>query len=167
MSLFNFTKEELEIFKSIENAGGEITEETELRLAELQDMIFKKTDRTISFINHLDARNNELEKYLEDISERIRVNNNKRESLLKYIDNVMTMRDQEELKGDLYSIKKRKKALLVNITDESKIPVEFVKVKETVSIDKAAISKLLKSGEVIEGAELKESDKQSFIIKVF
>lgn len=69
---------------------------------------------------------------------------------------IQAMQEAGQSKAEFTFIKATisKPSKIVSITDAESIPKEFIKKKETESIDKAGIKKLLQKGEVIPGAEL-------------
>jgi len=68
----------------------------------------------------------------------------------------------EKLKTDRFTFSYRK-STSVHILDESLIPAEFLKIKETVTVDKMAIKKMLVDFETVAGAELET--KNSLTVK--
>ena len=64
----------------------------------------------------------------------------------------------------LFSITLGKPSKMVLITDEDKIPPDYLNIKTSVSPMKAEILKALKNGESVPGAEMGES-KSRLIIK--
>lgn len=70
-------------------------------------------------------------------------------ALLAYMDTVGKDRER----AGVFNISIRKSEA-VNITDESKLPPEYIKTKTTTAPDKAAIKKAIKDGAEIAGAEI-------------
>lgn len=68
----------------------------------------------------------------------------------------------EKLKTDRFTFSYRK-STSVHILDESLIPAKFLKIKETVTVDKMAIKKMLVDFETVAGAELET--KNSLTVK--
>ena len=56
-----------------------------------------------------------------------------------------------------------RKSESVSVDDETLIPTDYIKVKETKSVDKTAVKKAIKAGEVIPGAHIEV--KQNIQIK--
>ena len=70
----------------------------------------------------------------------------------------------EKMEGNIHYLKFRKPSQIVEITDENKIPEQYVKVIVERKIDKMAIKEELKKGTLIDGACL-WNGKESLLIK--
>jgi hypothetical protein len=86
------------------------------------------------------------------------------DGLREYLKHNMQRSGISKIGCPLFTITLKKGRSVVNISDESLIPDDYVNVKTTVSPDKVAILKALKAGEAIEGAELSEG-QPSLVIK--
>ena len=82
--------------------------------------------------------------------------------LRTYVSETMQKNEIEKITTDIATFSFRK-STSVKITDEEKLPKEFMKETVKVAPDKVAIGKLLKAGEKIEGATL--SEKKNLQIK--
>lgn len=87
------------------------------------------------------------------LAERRRVKENQVARLKEYMLQSMEATETSKLETSKVAISTRKSQRVI-VDDERKIPLQFVKVKQ--EIDKAAVKKALKAGEV-EGAHIEES----------
>lgn len=134
------------------------SEEFSLEQVELLNhLITQKTDSMVEFRRSLDNHIILLEGYMDEIKSRKAQMEKKIEQLDDYVLNVMRINEREEFLGHLTKIKRRKPSLSVEVFDETLIPIEFIKVPEPKpTIMKAELAKVLKQGEIIEGARLVE-----------
>jgi hypothetical protein len=136
-----------------EETGEVLQDNTEIAQELLNELEANKEEKADN-ICYLISENKMYEDQLKDEVKRLqarakmfaRVQENLKE-LLEYLLN------GEKLKTKNFTISYRK-STSVNIIDESKIPAEFIKVKEEFKIDKKAISKELKEFNQVAGATL-------------
>ena len=120
----------------LDNVEGSIEEKVENVVK-----IIKENDGVIDAIKNEIARLNQLKKSHES----------KNDSLKNYIDTSMQIIEKDKLNAGLFKISYRKSSSLV-VTDESLIPVQFMKViPETKVVDKVELKKFMKDNHV-EGA---------------
>lgn len=153
-SLFAIEQELKNLFEVL-NQEPESDQERSLRLVHLTDALAQKTDQVAAFRDSLDHFVDYLNDKISELKERKEQYENKIIKFDEYVANCLAIQDRKEFTGKLYKISKRKPSQIVEIFDESKIPLEFVKVPEPKpTVMKAEISKALKQGEIIEGARL-------------
>ena len=136
-----------------EETGEVLQDNTEIVQELLNELEANKEDKADS-ICYLISENKMYETQLKDEIKRLqarakmfaRVQSDLKELLRFLLHN-------EKLKTQHFTISYRK-STSVNITDDSKIPAEFIKVEEVFKIDKKAIAEKLKEFEVVDGAEL-------------
>ena len=152
LSLFQIENELRELFDSV----GEEVEQSAV-IATISSALAEKTDQVAYFHESLENYVSLLEAKISELQERKKQVESKIERFDEYVLNCMAINGRDSFEGSLCKIKKRKPSLAVEIVDETKIPIEFIKIPEPKpTIMKAEISKLLKQGEVIEGARLVE-----------
>lgn len=134
------------------------SEEFSLEQVELLNhLITQKTDNMVEFRRSLENHITLLEGYLDEIKSRKTQMEKKIDQIDDYVLTVMKINDRDEFQGHMTKIKKRKPSLSVEVFDETLIPIEFIKVPEPKpTIMKAELAKVLKQGEIIEGARLVE-----------
>lgn len=160
LTLYQLTEEHKLICDALEENGGEITPEIEAMLAINAENFVTKADgycemiaKYLQMAEAAKARKAQLDnvqKVAENTAKRLR------ERLLLAMDEY----GMEKVEIGLHKLSKRT-SKAVEITDETKIPNNYIKV--TTSIDKSALRTDLLNGVLIEGAELKTNT--SLIIK--
>lgn len=150
-TLYAITSEQLRINELLEESGGELTPEIEEALTLNEENFLVKSEGYIESIARFKALAEAADVRIKEM-QRIKktAENSKRRLEERLLWALQTMgRDKVE-------VGLRKLALrmttAVNITDETAIPAEYIKVET--SVDKMRIKEALKSGEVITGAEL-------------
>lgn len=151
MNLRELTQEQAEILALVEN--GELTEEqVKDHLDMLEDDIKTKVENTLFVINRLDAIEKSASDEIERISQIKKSAQTKKQNLKDWLN--LNMVDGQSFEFDLFKISKVKGREVANVTDESKLPARFIKVKESISVDKTQLLKDLKAGINVDGAEI-------------
>jgi hypothetical protein len=162
-SLFKVTSEIREAVMKIEFLGGEITDEISGELDILQQQLLEKTDSITAYARKLEGEINVASAELDRIKT---IHSNKKKELERYnayVKTCMDMLGQREIKGELSKVIIRKPSKVVNIVNESLVPLEYVTVEEVKKIDKNTLKAALKNGYAIEGVELVDgASKVSF-----
>ena len=154
MSLYEITKESKELLDQVMELGGEITESQESRMESIDKMLKEKASNVCEYRKSLTDMQNAVEQRIDDLKISNKIIQNKIDRLDSYVLGCMETSKITSIESEIWSIKLRKPSEIVVITDEDKIPLEFLKTKTETTIDKAEIKKRLKNKEVIEGAEL-------------
>lgn len=81
------------------------------------------------------------------------------ESLKKYMLEAMQATQQTKVETDLFTVSIRKNPPSVLVSDASQIPGQFIQEKIEYVIQKGEISKALKAGEEVPGAELVQGER--------
>lgn len=146
LSLFTIESELSLLLDGINEESSEVT------INALTSALATKTDQVVHFRESLVNYTELLKEKIRELTDRKKEIENKVDAFDKYVINCMAIQCRDEFKGHLCKIKKRKPSQAVDIYDERSIPPEFIKAKPTIMV--AEISKLLKQGEIIEGARL-------------
>lgn len=155
-SLYNISLDVVSLLASIEENGGEITDESEVILRDLEVMLLTKTDSVCDYVRYLNDTANLIEARKKQLAE-AQVSVEKRlERINNYIVTCMNLLDRKEITGELNRVIIRKPSEHVEITDQDSIPISLLVVKEIVEKrpDKMAIKKLIQQGENVPGATL-------------
>ena len=131
---------------------------------QISTLLKEKVDNVVYYKFSIEDQLEAVTKRLADIQKVKKSLENKLDKYEEYVNSALDVLKVEEVKGSLCSIKKRKPSKIVNLTDESKIPLEFMEKVVTIKYDKKAIKDAISKGEIIEGAELVDG-KQSIIFK--
>ena len=122
----------------------------------LKEELTHKSSSIIKYLRNLDSEAAAIKEEIERLSKAKKTRERKLESLKGYLVNIMQSLEKSKIETDLgtYGLRKSKS---IKIMDQSKVPEEYLKVKEEVSVDKRGLTALLKSGELVEGITLEES----------
>lgn len=153
-TLWKISSDLLQIEAELELSGGELTPEIESALEIKQAELSEKTLNYVRFINHIQSEINEAEIYLlkvQDYMHKKKVLSERLKSALK--DAVLNF---GEIESEYHRLSLRKSESL-EIVDEDMIPAKFKTIKQTIQIDKVAIKKAIKAGEIVFGCILNEN----------
>ena len=159
----------------------EMTEEYRLALADLSDLDLPKdvVDDTLeglagevqekalavgAFVLNVDADIQTLKDHKSKIDERIKALTNRNEGLKNYLRSNMEACGISKIESPMFNVSIRKPSKSVDILDKDLIPEEYIKTTITTTPIKADISKAIKAGEMIPGAQLIDG-KAGIIIK--
>jgi hypothetical protein len=158
-SLYKITNELVERLDAIALADGEITDELEMQINNTSKSLSEKTDSIVSWVQYQNDLIDLAKRRVEELNLFIQGTKKKLDGLDKYVDNCMAKMGTAKLEGELNCIKKRKPVLVVDIYDETMIPMDFVKIPPPppATISKTDVAKALKSGAEVPGARLVES----------
>ena len=133
-------------------------------LESIEGDINEKGVNIVKLSNSWDADIDAIDAEIKPLTTRKKALQNRGQSLRDYLRYNMQASGISKIECPLFTVSLRKAREVVQINDESLIPDDYVKVKTTVTPDKAAILKALKDGVDIPGAEIAES-QQSLVIK--
>lgn len=154
LSLYDLTSEHHLICDAIEEAGGEITPEIEAMLAINEENFLTKAEGYAEIISKYTilAENAKTRKAQCERVQKVAENAVKR--MKERITQAMEEYNLPKVEIGMHKLSFRT-SKAVEITDEAKIPNEYIKV--ATSVDKTKLRADLMAGVVIEGAELKEN----------
>ena len=164
MKLYDISEQYKEVQNLIESDEyGSMAE----AIADTMQMIegdFKdKAQAVVSLTLNMDGSITALENEIQRLQDKKKVLQNKIDSIRNYLKMNMQATGISKIECPLFSITLSKPTKQVEITDESLLPDEFVKVKTTVSPDKVLLAKVLKEGKEITGAILVDSEPRLII----
>ena len=166
LSLFGITTEIESIMGNVMENHGEIVELDEEKLKQLEESLKGKADGVVSWVKYQEALIDLAKNRIAELKEFIDRKNASLERFDKYVSLCMDKIGTSKFQGDLSAITKRKPSMVVEIEDETLLPLEFIKVPQPQPvIQKAEITKELKSGKEIPGARLVESKTISITYK--
>lgn len=148
-----------EIDEAIRNFDYEIDEETgEILNADALDELNMEREKKIEnigiYIKSLEAESKALKNEIDNLTLRMKRNNNKKESLLNYM--------KHALNGQKFSTPKVnctwRRSESVRIIDDYLVPDKFCNIHIERKPDKTLIKKALKEGREISGAILEENN---------
>ncbi|ELQ0171773.1 siphovirus Gp157 family protein [Clostridium perfringens] len=159
MKLYELTQNYRNLESLLDNLGeqeGLTVEMIHEALGQVEDDINTKIENTCKVIKEIEADSIGIDEEIKRLSALKKQRENAVKKLKEYVEFEMNRIGLTKVEGKLFKISFRK-SKVVKVLDETKIPKEFIKVKTTESISKTDLGKALKSGEIIEGAELVEN----------
>ncbi|EOU1808227.1 siphovirus Gp157 family protein [Clostridium perfringens] len=159
MKLYELTQNYRNLESLLDNLGeqeGLTVEMIHGALGQVEDDINTKIENTCKVIKEIEADSIGIDEEIKRLSALKKQKENAVKKLKEYVEFEMNGIGLNKVEGKLFKISFRK-SKVVKVLDETKIPKEFIKVKTTESISKTDLGKALKSGEIIEGAELVEN----------
>lgn len=159
MKLYEITgamEDVLDIF--LESDGGDLDRDNyEYTINYLKEELKNKSSNFIKYIRNLQLEAEMAKQEEQRLSKIRKSKENKIENLKKYLLFALQSLEIKKLETDLGSYGVRKNPISVEILDISKIPQEFLKVKEEISVDKERLKEYFTKGNYLEGARLVES----------
>ena len=159
MTLYDIDDELLALIESIEDAGGEVTDDQETRLHALLDAREDKADGYIAVIRELDARAKAFADEAARLNSHAKSTGSKRDRLKARLLESMQRRGEEVIEGRLGKVRVQfsGSASVVVLADPEDLPERFQRV--TVAADKTALKAALaeQDPEAVRVAELSES----------
>lgn len=164
ITLYSIGQDLFNLTQQIQVNNGEISENEEIILKELSMQLETKIDGVIDFFKHQNSYIDEIKRRKQELAELEKIEKNRLESFKKYVIKCMGMIGETKIKGQYGHVSLRKPSKKLIITDDTKIPLDFIETVETVKIDSMGIKTAIKNGEVIEGAELIDGE-QGLMVK--
>jgi hypothetical protein len=151
ITLYHITSEQLRINELLEESGGELTPEIEEALVLNEHNFVTKSEGYIQTIAKYQALVDAADNIIKEAQRKKRVFDNISKRLKERLQDAMIIMGRDRVEVGIHTLSLRN-SVAVNITEESKIPNEFIKVET--SVDKMKVKEALKRGELIPGAEL-------------
>jgi len=164
-TLYKLTDDLIDVFNSISESQGEISEKDEAKLAQVQELLQQKVDKVVEYRKLLDDKLDIVDKRIKELSEHKNVLKNKIANFESYIVNCLAKMDSKKVFGDTHYINLPKPRKVVIVYNEKALPDDYIKKEVVEKIDKKLLLDKLKSGEEIFGAELVDA-KQSITFKL-
>ncbi len=165
LALYDLAEEFKQIDNALEVSQGEMTEEQEKALASISELLAKKTDNCVEFYFSLEDTISAAKERALQIKNFIEACEKKKERFCDYISSNMDRMSATEIGGKLHKVKFRKPLQVIVITDEGKLPVDFIETEMKTKIKKQDIKNAIKSGQEVPGAETIDG-KRSLIFKI-
>tara|TARA_Y100001963_G_scaffold17759_1_gene21949 strand:+ start:38017 stop:38556 length:540 start_codon:yes stop_codon:yes gene_type:complete len=146
--LYNIASEIYELEAEIMRCGGEIGEREESLIEELGEILEERVDEVVQFVQQMDDEVEMGKKRLDEIKQFIKVRENTRERIKTYALEAMKKLGKKAITGAIYEVKTRKPTQVLEILNEDDVPLEYLDSQVIVKIDKKALLKAVKSGEV-------------------
>ena len=135
----------------------ELDEET-LRdtLDSIEEAWEDKAENIVKLIRTVEADEQALEAEEKRFNARKKTEANKKQFLKRYLEEMMQLTGKTKFKAGVFNISLQNNPPSVEVFDEALLPERFL-IEQPPKIDRAGIKELLKAGEEVPGAELKQT----------
>lgn len=157
-SLYGISDEFQRLDELLAETGGELTEETEAKEAELLEFLTKKVDGCCGYVQKLNDQIKNAQEAKKRLDDFMRVRKNKADNFKEYIRRCMKIAGKDVFEGDLYAIDttKGREKLIIDAGVIDSLPLEFIKTE--ISEDKAKLESAIKAGQTIKGVRLERQE---------
>jgi hypothetical protein len=152
-TLFTIESEYIQLMEEIQNAEGEITEETQSKLEINELQLQGKSIAYLSVIRQNEAENMVIDEEIKRLTAMKKRNNNLVANLKERVLTAVKLYGDYEVGLNKFGTRKSSSIEVENV---NALPKEYKVVKVTEQADKAGLKKALKLGEEIEGVQLVE-----------
>lgn len=163
VSLYKLTEQQLQL-KEMADSEDATPEQFNDTFVALSGQFNEKAINVIHVVHGFDSDIECLDVEIKRLTERKKIASNRKESLREYLRTNMEANKITKIECPLFTITLAKGRDVCVIDDEDKIPDDLTSVKVVTKPDKAAILKILKAGDSVEGARIEKS-KTSLRIK--
>lgn len=151
MKLYEISSEFQKVVDLIENCD-EMTPELIEQLNTVSDSASAKVINVAAYIKNLEAEAETMQNYLNNMRARQDKVEKRIESLKDYLKYNMDILKLNKVESPEFDVQLRANQYSLDLFDQSAIPKEYIKVKETVTISRQDIIKDLKVGCEVPGA---------------
>lgn len=153
-TLISITNELVDLQKTLEDSGGELSLELELKMAEVLAQDLKKITSYTNVLNSYQMEIAFVQERIKDAQEYIKKLQRMQEKLLEIAGKAIEIRG-ENLEGDYGRKIYTRKSSYVDISVEpTELPIEYQKM--TIEPNKALIKEKILAGEEVPGCQIKE-----------
>lgn len=125
-------------------------------LDSIEEAFEDKAENIAKWIRNLEADKKAFEEEEKRFKEKKQAADNRIKSLKLYLEDNMRLTGKTKFKAGFFSFAIQNNRPSVEVFDETLIPKQFL-IEQPVKIDRAGIAELLKAGEEVPGAELKQT----------
>lgn len=125
-------------------------------LDSIEEAIEVKAENIAKWIRNLEADKKAFEEEEKRFKEKKQAADNRIKSLKLYLEDNMRLTGKTKFKAGFFSFAIQNNPPSVEVFDEALIPKQFL-IEQPPKIDRAGIKELLKAGEEVPGAELKQT----------
>ena len=154
-SIYEISKEYLTILSTLDENGGEFTEDIETTLAITESEIKQKSIAYVSVIKTYEDQSEVIANEIKRLTALKKQSDSIVLNLKDRLKNALILFEIDEIKTELHKINFRK-SVSVNVYNESQLPANC-KIVQIVPISKTELGNRLKAGEIIAGVELVEN----------
>lgn len=125
-------------------------------LDSIEEAIEVKAENIAKWIRNLEADKKAFEEEEKRFKEKKQAADNRIKSLKQYLEDNMRLTGKTKFKAGFFSFAIQNNPPSVEVFDEALLPERFL-IEQPPKIDRAGIKELLKAGEEVPGAELKQT----------
>ena len=125
-------------------------------LDSIEDAIEDKAENIAKWIRNLEADKKAFEEEEKRFKEKKQATDNRIKSLKLYLEDNMRLIGKTKFKAGVFNFSIQNNPPSVEVFDEALLPERFL-IEQPPKIDRAGIKELLKAGEEVPGAELKQT----------
>ena len=126
-------------------------------LDSIEEAIEDKAENIAKWIRNLEADKKAFEEEEKRFKEKKQAADNRIKSLKQYLEDNMRLTGKTKFKAGFFSFSIQNNPPSVEVFDEALLPKRFL-IEQPPKIDRAGIKELLKAGEEVPGAELKQTE---------
>ena len=126
-------------------------------LDSIEEAIEVKAENIAKWIRNLEADKKAFEEEEKRFKDKKQAADNRIKSLKQYLEDNMRLTGKTKFKAGFFSFAIQNNRPSVEVFDEALIPKQFL-IEQPVKIDRAGIAELLKAGEEVPGAALKQTE---------
>lgn len=126
-------------------------------LDSIEEAIEVKAENIAKWIRNLEADKKAFEEEEKRFKDKKQAADNRIKSLKLYLEDNMRLTGKTKFKAGFFSFAIQNNPPSVEVFDEALIPKQFL-IEQPVKIDRAGIKELLKAGEEVPGAALKQTE---------
>jgi hypothetical protein len=151
MKLYELTDNYARLLEMVE-AGEDVADTLEA----ITDAIEVKAENIAKVIRSIEAQAKVIGEEEKRLTDRRRSLENESGRIKQYLELELRRVGLDKVKGNIFTVAIQKNPPSCEVTDESLIPAEFMKM--VTSIDRKGILDAIKSGQAVPGAEIKHSE---------
>lgn len=145
--------DEIKALDELINIGqGELSDEHEELYKKLDIILSKKTDSYCEYVSKIESEIKIGKEKIDKIKDYIEYRKNAIDRLKSYAKSVLESMEIDKLNGKIHAIKLLAPRKRLEVYDETKIPIKFLRIKT--EINKSKITESIKNGEAVEGATI-------------
>lgn len=141
------------------DSGGELTEELETKLNDLESNLLKKFDAYAQVIEQIKTQKEFALTRLKEWEQVISRCESSIEFLTARLKTALIMQNKEAVHGMEYTVKLQENPPKVIIQDESLLPGKYLTTETTTKISKRDILNDIKAGNQVPGADIEQSSR--------
>lgn len=153
-NLYELSQTVEQIVQEVISAEGELSTELEARLNAVSLDFKDKAGNIARWVKNIEANEPGIEAEITRLQRRMKVQNNIKDRLEKYLHFCMENANLNKLELGTITLSIDKNPPSVAIDSEEDLPSRYIRIEQTKSINKQEIGKDLKAGKVVSGAHL-------------